>query len=291
MNQPNNTINSIVLAKYGTHAPSTSVKLKETSTRVARIAHAETTATRTFGTIARRTNSAIGEAAALLNNTSKEIRRGALPCPVIRGASYVKAEDVANVQEIFDEAEEELEVIKRRIVSQWPTLRTEAEQALGDLASEVEWPEAQDFADRFSIELSWLAIPAPVDDTVLGAVSDEVAARVRASSAGSVKDMFLEAHGAPLKELITQLAGTVKQMREGKRLCQARFDNIAAAAQRLHTLNWLQLPEVDQLVDELLSTIDVTDASALSSEQRVDVVDKVAAAEATARETLTSLGL
>ena len=290
--QPLTQINSLVLCKLSSTAPSTSVLHKSATAQLARSNGATKKAARVHATLVERRGSAVGKAAALVQTTQKAIRKLALPCPSIEGASYVQARHVDDVQRIVDDASAKLADIRRDIVAEWPTLVASAAAALGDLANTVEWPQAADFAGRFTLSIIWLGQPAPVSGTVLEAVSSETAARVRASSEAAVQRDLLEAHGAPVRDLIGELAETVDQVRNGLRLRSERFDRIRAAADEIASKNWLQLPELDTLVESLRqSVVGIDDAAALSKTQRLDAADAVEAARRKAADTLASLGL
>lgn len=290
-NQLVTDINSLVLAKFSVRSPSTSVSLKQTSQLVAAAAGAASKATRTFGTIVRRKGTAIGEASGILNGTRAAIRQLSLPCPSIKGASYIKAEDVSEVQELFDVAEARLHEVCLRIPKEWPKLKAEARKDLATLADEVDWPTGQEFASQFAINLEWLGIPAPIQGTALENISVEVAARIRSSSEQAVHNMFKGAHAHPLKELIKLLAESAGQIRDGKRLHQSRFDNITEALSRLRELNWLELPEIESLIRNLEPSLQGHDASTMYPEDRAAVAATVEQAEQQAQETLASLGL
>jgi len=292
MNINLNTINSIVLAKLSSTAPSTSIAHKAASRRLAHQSGATSSAARVRATIVDRRGSAVGRAAALVASTQAAIRRLALPCPSVEGASYVQARDVAAVQEIFDNATAKLSAIRREIVAEWPSLTSAAKGNLGDLAAEIAWPDAEDFAGRFTVSLTWLGTPAPIAGTVLAGVSAEVAARVRASSERAISDDLLAAHGAPVRDLIAALAESVDQVRNGQRIRQERFENIRAAADDIASKNWLALPQLDVLVAALRESVeDVTDASSLTSAGRSAAADRIATAKRVAESTLADLGL
>lgn len=292
MNYNLNTINSIVLAKLSSTAPSTSVTHKAASRRLAHQSGAASSAARVRATLVDRRGSAVGKASALVASTQAAIRKLALPCPSIEGASYVQARDVARIQVIFDDSTAKLLSIRRDIVAEWPSLIAAARNNLGDLAAEIDWPEAEDFADRFTVSLQWLGTPAPIAGTVLAGVSSEVAARVRASSERAISDDLLAAHGAPVRELIAALAESVGQVRNGQRIRQERFDNIRAAADDIAAKNWLALPELDNLVAALRESVErVTDAASLTSAERSVAADRIAAAQRVAESTLAGLGL
>lgn len=285
------TINSLVLCKLSSTAPSTSVLHKGASAKLVNTAGATKKSARVHATIVERRGTAVGRAAALVNQTQAAIRKFALPCPSIEGASYVQARDVDAVQQAFDDAIAKLTDIRKDIVAEWPSLISAARLQLGQLAFDVEWPTAEEFAARFTMSLTWLGKPAPVTG-VLEAVTAETAARVRASSEQAVRRDLLEAHGHPIRELITTLAESVEQVRNGQRLRQERFDRIRNAASDIAAKNWLALPELDKLVESLRESVaEIGDASSLTKGQRGEAADKISVAHRKAEETLASLGL
>jgi hypothetical protein len=287
-----NQINSLVLVKLSSTAPSTSVLHKSATAKLVNANGITKKAARVHATIVERKGSAVGRAASLVTSTQAAIRKYALPCPSIEGASYVQAKDVDSVQQIFDDAVAKLVTIRQDIVAEWPHLVAAARLTLGPLAYEVEWPTAEEFANRFTISLTWLGQPAPIAGTLLESVTAETAARVRASSEQAVRSDLLAAHGYPVRDLIANLAESVDQVRNGKRIRQERFDNIRAAADDIAAKNWLALPELDKLVASLRESVeDVTDAASLTKGQRDAAADRIAEAHRKAEQTLADLGI
>ena len=291
-------INSLVLVKFASTAPSTSVLHKGATASVCSTNGAKKKTARVRVTTIERAGTAIGRAASLVNVISQAIRKVALPCPTIEGASYVQAKDVDHVQRIFDDGLAKLAEIRREICSEWPALVSEARVSLGALAYEIEWPTGSDFASRFDIKLTWMGQPAAITGTVLEGVSNEVAARVRASSEAGVKAALLEAHGSPIRDLLTELigtgavTGTIDQLSTGKRIRRERFDNIREHAARIKSLNWLQIPELDALVAALESSVEGIDGdSDLSKSTLEGAVGKIKAAKTVAENTLAALGI
>jgi hypothetical protein len=291
-------INSLVLVKFSSTAPSTSVLHKGATANVCATNGAQKKTARVRVTTIERRGTSIGKAAALVNQLSLAIRKVALPCPTIEGASYLQARDVDHVQRIFDDGIAKLSDIRREICAEWPELVSAARISLGALAYEIEWPTASDFASRFDINLTWMGQPAAIAGTVLQGVSDEVAARVRASSEASVKASLMEAHGTPIRDLLTELIGTpavmgtIEQLSTGKRIRRERFDNIREHAARIRQLNWLELPELDTLVAALESSVDGIDGDCELTKSTMDsTVSKIKAAKVTAENTLAALGI
>lgn len=291
-------INSLVLVKFSSTAPSTSVLHKGATANVCATNGAQKKTARVRVTTIERRGTSIGKAAALVNQLSLAIRKVALPCPTIEGASYLQARDVDHVQRIFDDGIAKLADIRREICAEWPELVSAARISLGALAYEIEWPTASDFASRFDISLTWMGQPAAITGTVLEGVSNEVAARVRASSEASVKASLMEAHGTPIRDLLTELIGTpavmgtIEQLSNGKRIRRERFDNIREHAARIRQLNWLELPELDTLVAALESSVDGIDGDCELTKSTMDAtVSKIKAAKVTAENTLAALGI
>jgi hypothetical protein len=285
-------INSLVLVKLSSTAPSTSTLHKSATAKLAEDNGASKKSARVRATIIERKGSAVGRAAALVSSTQNAIRKFALPCTAIEGASYVQAKDIDSVQQIFDDAIAKLAIIRTDIVAEWPALVAAARNDLGQLAWDVEWPTADEFADKFTISLTWLGQPAPISGTPLETVTAETAARVRASSEQAVRADLLAAHGYPVRDLIVNLAESVEQVRNGKRIRQERFDNIRAAADDIAAKNWLALPELDKLVASLRESVEeVTDAASLSKGQRDAAADRIAEAHRKAEQTLADLGI
>lgn len=298
--QTNNTnhatitdINSVVLANLTTRRGNISTQCKVTADDVAYKAGAE----RKLLTVSfRHLNSQeIKTARSIIVKLTKDISKVTLPCPSIQGARYVKAKDMDDVQRMVDDAEAELTEAKQEITRRWHSILTSAKASASQLAriNDIDWPTAEEFVGTLGIELEWLASPAPIEDTVLETVSDEVASRARASQAAD--KMFLKAHAAPVRELVVALAkaaeATTASTQKGKRLRQANFDNISKAIDNVSTYNWLDLPELTDLVHSIKSSIGTVDGPSLSRDQRTDVASKLEDAQAVALDTLNDLGI
>lgn len=290
--QPLTQINSLVLCKFSTTSGSTSRKHAKATADLQRRSKADKKSVTVTATLAERKGTPIGKAAALVQDTQRKIRHYALPCRMIEGASYVQARDVDTVQQIFDTAAAKLVTIRRDIVAEWSKLIAAAAADLGALVDGVEWPAAEDFANRFTLSLTWLGQPAPISGTAFETVTAETAARVRASSEAAARADLLAAHGAPVQALLAELAKTVDQIQHGQRLRTERFDRIRAAADEIASKNWLKLPELDALVNTLRQSVEgVTDAASLSSGERTRAAAAVEDARRHAADVLAGLGL
>jgi hypothetical protein len=290
--QPLTQINSLVLCKLSSSSGTTSRKHAKATGELEKQSKAEKNAITVTAKLAERRGTSIGRAAALVQDTQRKIRKLALPCTMIEGASYVQAKDVDAVQQIADDATAKLAAIRRDIIADWPQLTAAAATKLGTLTNGLEWPTAEDIASRFTISLTWLGTPAPIAGTAFETVTCETAARVRASSEAAARADLLAGHGAPVRSLIAELAETVKQIQHGKRLRSERFENIRKAADEIAGKNWLELPELDKLVESLRQSVDgVTDAASLTSGDRARAAANIEQARRQAANTLADLGL
>jgi len=286
-------LNSVVLANLTTRRGNISTQCKVTADNVAAYAGAER---KLLSVSFRYLNSEeIKSARSIIVRLTKEIGEITLPCPSIIGARYVKAKDMDEVQRLVDTADGDLLAAKQEIVRRWDNILAAAQAAASDLAqvNDIEWPSAEGFVDTLGIELEWLASPAPVQNTILETISDEVAARARTSQAAD--KMFLKAHAAPVRELVAALAkaaeATTASAQKGKRLRQNNFDNIATAIDNVSSYNWLELPELTDLVRSIKSSIGDVDGPSLPRDERNKVADKLKDAQAVALDTLADLGI
>ncbi len=286
-------LNSVVLANLTTRRGNTSTQCKVTADDVAYKAGAER---KLLNVSFRHLNSEeIKTARSIIVKLTKDISKVTLPCPSIQGARYVKAKDMDDVQRMVDEAEAELNDAKQEITRRWHSILTSAKASASQLAriNDIDWPDAEGFVETLGIELEWLASPAPIQDTVLETISDEVASRARASQAAD--KMFLKAHAAPVRELVVALAkaaeATTASTQKGKRLRQANFDNISKAIDNVSTYNWLDLPELSDLVHTIKSSVGTVNGPSLSRDERTKVASKLEDAQAVALDTLNDLGI
>lgn len=287
-------LSSVVLANVTTRRGGGTQKCDQTAYEVARDNGADQDRIRVSFTYLK--DDSITHARSIISKLVRELTKFTLPCPSFKGAKYVKAVDMERVQSMVDKADAELYAAKRDIIDHWDTIVTNAKTAASRMAdtNDIEWPTADDYADTLAIELEWLASPAPVKDTVLETISDEVASRARASQASD--KMFLKAHAAPVREVLTALAKAANATREstkkGKRLRQANFDNLAEAIENVRQFNWLNVPELNALADSLQSRgIIAPDAPSLQSGERYALANKLDEATSAAADTLADLGI
>jgi len=195
---------------------------------------------------------AIGALKARIEKARTEIKAFGLPNPEMAGHIYIQRKDIAAVQSTFDDCEAELVNLKRNVIKAWPALIAEATGRKADLAKFIEWPTPEDFVSRYRVELNWLSQPMAVPEGVLAGLSAEVRAKTEAQSKKAVEGMLREAHYGPVRELVSTLTDMVETWDKGKkRVRQEPFDRMKAAAKQLHDLNWLKIPELDQLSDVL----------------------------------------
>jgi hypothetical protein len=241
-----------------------------------------------YNTILTARGTAVGRAISLQQRTGVQIRRCGSLCPT--GGIYIRIKDVAEVQNIFDDARGELDTIREDILTTYPDLLTSLHTQLGTFVNEVQIPTATEVASKFTMSLTAINQPIAVNDAVLVGLTEEVANRVRADSQRQVDEMLRASHAGPINDLKEVIAEFVDRMRNASRLHLTQFDKLREEAARVQKLNFLDLPEIEQVV---LAVADVAriPSGELTQDERVRLAQKAEAAAVKADETLAALGL
>jgi hypothetical protein len=284
-----NTANSIVLCFYSTTAPRTTTLNRAATARAINSAGAATNAARLYNSVINAKGTAVGRAVSLQNQTGTLIRRHCMPCSA--GGHYVRVRDVPRVQDIFDDAQLELDSIREDILSTYPEIISGVRQRLGAFAQEVVIPTASEIAAKFSIALAFTNQPAPIDGPVLSGLSEEVANRVRAESKAQVQDMLRKAHAAPVQDLSNTLLELIDRLRNADRLHLSQFDKLDSEVRRVRGLNVLALPEINTLLDAAQGIADLKHSMSTAAEDRALAAGKAEKVAAQADETLNAIGL
>lgn len=283
-----NTAHSIVLCFYSTTAPRTTALNKAATARATNHAGAAANAARLYNSVINAKGTAVGRAISLQNLTGTNIRKHGLPCAA--GGHYVRVRDVTKVQDIFDEAQMDLDNIREDILRTYPEIINGVRQRLGAFASEVVIPTASEIAQRFSMSLVFTNQPAAIDGPVLSGLSEEVANRVRAESQMQVQDMLRKAHAAPMNDLRNSLLELIDRLRNADRLHLTQFDNLEAEVNRVRGLNVLGLPEINVVLDAAQKIADMRH-SLVTPADRVPVAQSAEQVVSKADQTLNALGL
>ncbi len=237
-----------------------------------------------------RKGSVYGSLTSVINSTGVKIRDMGLPCKT--GGTYIQSADIEEVISIFDEGQRELDrLIKVVLPAEWNDIVAKATKDMGELAKAIPIPTADVFGSKFGMDIIWEHSPQDIEGTVMKGVANEVAARIRAQSKKSTKDMFVTAHGAPIQEVITFLTDTIEQLSGGKRLGQKRFDNAAKAAKKLAKKNLLNLPEIDKVIQAMASIGSTNRDDIVTDSDKEKVIKKVKHATKVALTAKADLGL
>lgn len=233
-------------------------------------------------------------AAGIVSKAAEKIRAFGLP-QKRRGNYYLKREDVAEVYAIKDKAEAQLVPVRARIVADYATILAENQARVSRLdgAANIKWPaNGYGLADRFGVEVSITAGPTPFDP-VMGEVSDEVAARIRAASKAQVEADLRAAQAAPVADLLAELEAAIAALSTGHRLRTERIGKVASAAERLARLNWLEVPEIDRVVAEIkaATVVAANDAASLSETERATLTADLKGSVTSTQNALAALGL
>jgi hypothetical protein len=289
----NNTLNlkvaqSLVLCHYATTAPATTALNRSASARAITSAGAEKDAARLYNTILAAKGTAVGKAISLQQRTGVAVRRFGMLCQT--GGFYLRVKDVSDVQNVFDDAMVELDTIREDILSTYPDLLNIIKGRLAGFASEVIIPTATEVASKFTMRLSIINRPVSVNEAVLTGLTEEVANRVRADSQRQIEEDFRTSHAGPVRDLKKVIEDFTDAMRNAERLHLTQFDKLRDEAKRVKNLNFLDLPEIDEVVRL------AADAAALpigipTKDERAVIAAKADKAISKADETLAALGL
>ena len=233
-------------------------------------------------------------AAGIVAKAAEKIRDFGLP-QKRRGNYYLKRQDVAEVYAIKDRAAAALAPVRARIVADYPEIlaRNQARVARLDPSAKINWPATgHDLANRFYVEVSITAGPTPFDP-ILGEVSDEVAARIRAASQAQVEADLRAAQSAPVADLLAEIEAAIVALSTGKRLRTERIEKVASAAERLARLNWLEVPEIDRVVAEIKAAtlVAAQDAASLSDAERATLTADLKQSVTSTQSALAALGI
>lgn len=283
----NAIINSLVLCHFNTSAPPTSTLNKCASIRAVASAGAARNAARVYNTVLNSKGTAVGRAIGLQQRTGVSIRRCGLPCPL--GGIYLRVKDISTVQNIFDDAMTDLDVIRQDILATYCDLLTSLRQQLGTFTRDITLPTATEVASRFSMSLTIINQPVAVGEGVLGGLATEVANRVRAESQIQADNMLRQAHAGPIEDLKCQLAEFIDRLRNAERLHLTQFDKLRSEAVRVQGLNVLGLPELTALA-EAAAAISSVPLGELTNDERAGLAQRAESVSEKADATLAALG-
>jgi hypothetical protein len=282
------TFQSIVLCHFSTTAPATNALNRSATARAVSAAGAGRNAARVYNTILTARGTAVGRAISLQQQTGVAIRRCGSLCPT--GGIYLRIKDVTEVQNIFDDAQAELDTIREDILATYPDLLVSLNAQLGSFANEVQIPTATEVASKFTMSMTIINQPVAVDGAVLIGLTEEVANRVRADSQRQVAEMLRASHAGPINDLKAVIAEFSDRLRNADRLHLSQFDKLRDEARRVQKLNFLELPEIEEVVLAVADAARMPDGS-LTQDERVRIAKKAEAASVKADETLAALGL
>jgi len=279
---------SLVLCHYATTAPATTALNRSASARAITSAGAEKDAARLYNTILAAKGTAVGKAISLQQRTGVAVRRFGMLCQT--GGFYLRVKDVGEVQNVFDDAMVELDTIREDILATYPDLLNIIKGRLAGFANEVNIPSATEVASKFTMRLSVINRPVSVNEAVLTGLTEEVANRVRADSQRQIEEDFRTSHAGPVRDLKKVIEDFTDAMRNADRLHLTQFDKLREEAKRVKNLNFLDLPEIDEVVRL------AADAAALpigipTRDERAVIAAKADKAISKADETLAALGL
>jgi hypothetical protein len=282
------TFQSIVLCHFSTTAPATNALNRSASARAISSAGADRNAARVYNTVLTARGTAVGRAISLQQRTGVQIRRCGSLCQT--GGIYLRIKDVAEVQNIFDDAQAELDTIREDILATYPDLLVSLHNQLGSFVNEVTIPTATEVASKFTMNLTIINQPVSVNEAALVGLTEEVANRVRADSQRQVDEMLRKSHAAPIADLKSVLTEFADRLRNADRLHLTQFDKLRDEAKRVSKLNFFEFQEINDIVD-LVADIARTPLGELSQDERVRIAQRAELASTKADDTLAALGL
>ena len=286
------TINSVIMVRLVTGKPALSAKLEKTHQQIAYAKGADEKAIRApSAKLFQTRGNAIGEINNIINGMAVYLKKKGMSVPDFDGTTYQQANDADEIQSEFDKRRDQLDALLNEVHTNYQSYVNEGLKHIAAFNDEVEWPTADEFIGGYRLELKWLGQPQSIANSVLSSVSTETAARVRASSEQSVSRMLLEAHGQTISETIEEMGRTIEALTKGQRLKQARFNAMQDRIGDLKNKNWLNLPQLDAIIDMLKPCVDAQVSDFPESHQRRAHAKSIAIAKAEAEKVLTELGL
>lgn len=285
------SINSVIMVRLLTGKPKLSATLEATHKQIAYAKGADKDFVRApSAKLFKTKDNAIAEINNTINGMGVYLKKTGMSVPDFEGTTYQQAVNADAIQKEFDERRDKIDALLKEVYDNYHHYVSEGQKHINGFRDEVQWPTADEFVSGYKFELKWLGQPQSIEGSILSAVSDETAARVRASSEKAVSGMLLEAHGETIENAINEMGKTIRALTEGSRLHASRFSHLESCVDDLRKKNWLKLPELDAIIDALKPCI--VDADTLpESHQRLDHAKKLEAAKRTAENTLTALGL
>jgi hypothetical protein len=140
------------------------------------------------------------------------------------------------------------------------------------------------------MRLSVINRPVAVNEDVLVGLPDEVANRVRADSQRQLDEDFRSSHAGPVRELKKVIEDFTDAMRNADRLHLTQFDKLRDEAKRVKNLNFLDLPEIDEVI-RLAADAAASPIGTPTKDERETIAAKAQKAISKADETLAALGL
>lgn len=285
------TINSVIMVRLITGKPKLSATLEATHKQIAFAKGADKDFVRApSAKLFKTKDNAIAEINNTINGMGVYLKKKGMSVPDFEGTTYQQAINADEIQREFDERRDKIDALLKEVYDNYQSFVNEGYKHINGFRDEVQWPTADEFVSGYKFELKWLGQPQSIEGSVLSAVSNETAARVRASSEKAVSQMLLEAHGETIENAINEMGKTIEALTKGSRLHGSRFTHLESCVNDLRQKNWLKLPELDAVIDALKPCIVEADTIP-NSYQRLEHAKKLEAAKRTAENTLTALGL
>lgn len=284
------TINSIVTARLITGKPSVSAVLERQHREIISRSGADAAAVRAPSGRLFAKGGLVSDAFNVINGMGLFLRKRGNAVPDMAGTTYQLATDIDAIQAEFDTRRDALDGLLSQIRQQYESLVAQGRLSLGHLTSEVVYPDVEEFVSDFRFELRWLGQPSGIEGTVLGAVSKETAARIRASSQQNASDMLTESHLRLIGTAVDEMTDVIAALSEGKRLRQERLDRLIKTAEDMQRKNWLGIPQITDLAAKLRG-LHVQACELPTEDDRKGHAKAIEAAKQQAANTLAALGL
>tara|TARA_R100001244_G_scaffold34524_2_gene31903 strand:- start:8900 stop:9817 length:918 start_codon:yes stop_codon:yes gene_type:complete len=262
-----------VLVHYGTHRAPTTVTHRPITDHTCATTGADPKSLRTVARLFESKDTPVGRILSLFAKTRVDISRCGLKLPT--GGYLVRASKLEQIRKLYDEADDELERQRGELRIKFPALIAQSKLKLGTAADGIEFPDPEETAGKFSHQLDYTPDPT-AGAIVLDGVAEEVAAKVRAQADKTRDNSLRDAHAGLIKELLGFVTGNGKDvgilgvLGSDCTIKSGRFNGLAKRLEEARDLNYLNLPEVNEVIDALkpLATADLDSARADDGERR-----------------------
>jgi hypothetical protein len=164
---------------------------------------------------------------------------------------------LTEVNEIFDDADDQLERLRGELRRQYPALVAASQKKLASACEDIEFPSAEVAAAKFTHKLDYTPDPTS-GDILLAGVSEEVAAKVRAQVEESRNHILQDAQENLLRELLAIVTGAgdtdqgiLGVLGSDCRVRRSRFEKLRSRLEVAKEYNWIESERFDEAIAAL----------------------------------------